>query len=467
MGINTVVNRVEENPVGRAAGPVVRVITLCDSFSWENITFRRGDSFRARVCVDLITAKAAGRVYFNYPRCPERKPADGVRILYTGTKNAEHLPRPDYGKAWTPLVPRCVPAIFPGPVAEKIVAADPDFQILDSTGIYVGGNAQVGDFDSDIAPLLPERPRILFIRDNGAGDVIMSVPAVREFKRRFPLSSITYATLPRHKCLLRGVACIDRVISVHGEMRLDRPGFDLVVNWAGALENYSLERNRGPRIDSFSKHLGLGPLGNKETELHLDEFNIVRAECLLGGAPPKNPGQLLIGYVMQAAAWNRSWPIERVPDLCRLFARALPDCKIVLIDSQADAGFDAPNVINTCGGTHSFMDAAAVCSLCHLVITQDTGLAHACGALGVPALVLIGSMIPEWRFSSYKNFHWILPSDRVPCSPCLDWQRRYDSGPDRGAFMSCAGDRRNRCLEAISPDEICMKAREIIAGSNR
>lgn len=370
--------------------------------------------------------------------------------------------------ALTPVgrVQRCVP-FAPAPREERTwLERSPEFSAVPGESIYIGSNATIKDFDLDITPHLPRAPRVLFIRDNGAGDVILSVPAVRELKRRLPEAHITYATKTSLMNLLDGVGCIDEVVSIHGLDLADGDSagsnnvgapYSLIVNWARAVEDYSLPRNRRHRIDSFALQAGLGALRDKRTELHLSEADRRFARGFLTGR-----GEGFIGYVLRAAAWNRTWPLWRAPRLCEELAKALPNHKVVLIDAQADAGFEGPGIINACGRTRTFRQAAALLELCDATITQDTGLAHACGALGAPALALAGSIPPDVRFSTYKNFRCIHPAARAECCPCWDWQEFFTSGPLKGRRKSCHGAASNPCLESISAWEIAKETAKLI-----
>jgi len=55
--------------------------------------------------------------------------------------------------------------------------------------------------------------------------------------------------------------------------------------------------------------------------------------------------------MVQAAAWNRTWPVWPVPELAAALGERLPEHKIILIDHQTDARFEATNVIDACGRT--------------------------------------------------------------------------------------------------------------------
>ena len=177
-------------------------------------------------------------------------------------------------------------------------------------------------------------------------------------------------------------------------------------------------------------------------------------------------GPRLIGYVMQAAAWNRTWPLWRIPELCAEITKAMPGYEIVLIDRQAEAGFEAENVINLCGRTKTFNEAAAVLAKCEIVIAPDSGLAHACGAVGVPTLVLSAGIPPEFRYSRYPKVKCLSAQGRVPCWPCWDWQEIETEGPHRGQHRSCSRTKRNMCLESIKITEVVENVRKISRDSN-
>jgi tetratricopeptide (TPR) repeat protein len=66
-----------------------------------------------------------------------------------------------------------------------------------------------------------------------------------------------------------------------------------------------------------------------------------------------------------------------------------------------------------------FADTAAVLSLCDLVISVDTSVAHVAGALGRPAFVLLPFQ-PDWR--------WTLDRDRSPWYPALRLFRQRAAG---------------------------------------
>lgn len=374
------------------------------------------------------------------------------KIAYVGAKTALRGP--------SGPVCRCVPVDEQQLPAGALAAWRAEFASVPEGPVYIGTGSEAANFDAEIALRLSRRPRVLFVRDNGAGDVIMSTPAVREFRKMYPRAHITYATLPANSKLLSGNPDVDDVISVH-DPALFRRGWELIVNWSRAVEDYSVPRNRGPRIDSFAAMAGLR-LEERKPVLVLSEEEREFARRYLAGR-----GERFVGYVMRAASWNRTWPLWRARELAAELTRRLPGHRMLLIDGDAECGFEAPGVVNACGATRSFREAAALLECCDVAITPDTGLAHACGALGVRTLVICGSIPPEARFDAYEDFHWIHPAGRVDCCPCLDWQDVWNEGPRAGERKTCEGTRINSCLESVTAAEIARRAADIAGGERR
>ena len=75
--------------------------------------------------------------------------------------------------------------------------------------------------------------------------------------------------------------------------------------------------------------------------------------------------------------------------------------------------------------TWCFLDTAAIASCCDLVITNDTALAHLCGALGLPVWILLQA-IPEWR--------WGLEGNTTPWYPSARLFRQRAAGDWRGVM---------------------------------
>lgn len=356
---------------------------------------------------------------------------------------------------------RCVPVEITEWHENEIRAGNRSYEKISRDAIYIGPGATIENFEKEILSALPRAPKVIFIRDNGAGDVIMSGAAAREFRRRVPDAVIVYATLPANMGLLREADWLDRVVSVH-EMDLERGGYSLIVNWSRAVENYDLERNRGDRAASFAKHIGLGGAADLTPRYSPTVAEREFAKKFLGEKKTK-----IIGYAMRAAAWNRTWPMWRREELCGEILERLPGYRIMIVDGDPECGFEMDGVINASGATRSFGEAAALLEKCGAVVSQDSGLAHACGAMGVRTVVAMGSIPPETRYASYPSVSWIYPEGRIECCPCWDWHRIRESGELKGLPYTCHHTGRNICLESVRAGEIAEAVAEAVEGGGR
>lgn len=102
-----------------------------------------------------------------------------------------------------------------------------------------------------------------------------------------------------------------------------------------------------------------------------------------------------------------------------------------------------PRVINLAGLT-SMRELAALISLCHVLLTNDSGPMHIADALETPVVALFGST-SEVVTGPYRNGKVI--HKHVDCSPC--YQR------------ICPID--FRCMKSIESDEVCLAILEVLA----
>ena len=373
------------------------------------------------------------------------------RVMYTGEKQTLNHS--------TGFFYRCVDRLLSDFAADNALSTiGVDFTEIDMPGVYIPHNTTISYFDVVIAPHInTDAPKILFMRDEGIGDVLMSIPTVREVKRRYPDSHIVYATLPKHFELIDECGCIDEVISVHGMDVSRNSGYDLVVNWCHSVENYNTPRNRNHRVDSFAAHIGL-KLTDRSLEYNVKPDDISFAVDAVGGS-----GRPLIGYVVKSASWMRTYPIWRIPDIAELVCRRFgSDARLILIDNSAVMGDmfgECSNVINLCGRTATVGQAAAVMSLCDAVITPDTGTAHICGALGIKQVVIMGEIPQSARYDNETHPGTVVVKSRVWCAPCWSWQIKMTGAeikkhPGIGSNRNCEYTRDNICMMNIRPLEI-------------
>ena len=116
---------------------------------------------------------------------------------------------------------------------------------------------------------------------------------------------------------------------------------------------------------------------------------------------------------------GRSVPLSLFHDISRL-----PGCRFISLqkgsvqDEIIRANVKMENFEGELDeGPDAFLDTGAIISLCDLVITIDTSIAHLAGAMGARTWLIL-KKVPDWR--------WGLLSDRSPWYPNLTLYRESE-----------------------------------------
>ncbi len=106
-------------------------------------------------------------------------------------------------------------------------------------------------------------------------------------------------------------------------------------------------------------------------------------------------------------------------------------------DSAREVGRTAPGRVRDLTGRTSLAEAAAIMAGARAVVSNDSGLMHLAGYLGVPVIGIFGSTSPVWTRPLGKRS--VAVGSPEPCSPCFQRSCRY------GHY---------RCLGQITPYEV-------------
>jgi len=129
-------------------------------------------------------------------------------------------------------------------------------------------------------------------------------------------------------------------------------------------------------------------------------------------------GRVRIGYAWAGRAEHlndhqRSMPPERLAPLAALPGVAWHSFQVPMVENPALPGVPLGPLLS------NFSDTAYALSGMDLVITVDTALAHAAGALGIPTFLMLAHE-PDWR--------WLLERDDSPWYPSLRLYRQSAPG---------------------------------------
>jgi heptosyltransferase-2 len=302
--------------------------------------------------------------------------------------------------------------------------------------------------------------RILFIRIDRIGDLVLSTPALRALKQAFPNSNLTVLASPSNQSLLRHNPYVDRILvydrnkSAGDKIRIMKQlrayGFDLAVDpypdyelrtaviafLSGAKQrvgyaSYGREvffNVEAPRIKA-NKHfvdltLGiLSPLGiraeNRAPELFLTDGEKQWARNWLKEKGAW--GKPLVGIHPGGYYESQRWPPENFADL---IGQLQGDGKLDLIIFGGPGEEDLTREICSmltrevlASPEDDIRRFAALLSCCSLFVCNNSGPLHIATGLGIPTVSMMGPTVRD-RWMPTGDIHKVLRIDELPCIGC-------------------------------------------------
>lgn len=298
-------------------------------------------------------------------------------------------------------------------------------------------------------PLDPKNA--LFVRPGGIGDAALVVPALREFKEKFPDCEVDILAERRNEKVfllwdgLRDVFCYDRIADL---LCVRRRTYDVVIDteqWHrlsavfarlfggkclvgfGSNDRKKLLAQSIPydhnRYELFSFYSLLSPWRTPPSVLPESPFlklpngaeKIV--DQLLGHAAGKHFVTIFPG----GSRPEKSWGTEKFCGLVKMLAEN--GLSYIVLGGSADR-LVANRLASAAGGISlagqtSLVESAAVLSKSRLLIANDSGLLHIAVGLGVPTVGIFGPSNPEkWGAKGPKDS---TVASFAECSPCSSY----------------------------------------------
>jgi len=315
--------------------------------------------------------------------------------------------------------------------------------------------------------------RVLAIRMQAFGDVVITLPYLRALQEMLPGSSIDLVTRQEDTVLPRAVRLFRHVDGVGGGRserrqllrtpiilpRLASRRYDVVLDLQNNRISRTIRRVLRPRAWATFDRFSPESAGERTRQtIARAGFGLARVAASLPLADPAagdgllrsagyDPSHQLVVLSPAGAFPTRNWPLDRYvrlverwpPGRCTQFAMlGLP----ALAEKAAWLG-DAlgGRLLNLVGRTGP-VEAAAIVQRAALVVTEDCGLMHVAWVSGVPTLALFGSSRHDW--SAPLGDHTLcLHSGDLECGDCMQPACRY-------------GD--VHCLTRWSADEVVSRA---------
>ena len=230
------------------------------------------------------------------------------------------------------------------------------------------------------------KSRVCVVRSvGGIGDVLMITPALRELKRRYPNSELTFA-VDRHTTagdhyyeLVKNAPFIDNIVDAR---HVQHSSYDHTIDISAVCIPY--ERTDLParnRIDLFAEHLGITHFSNKVPFLQLSAEEVSSAKDELGSFYNSDYKYVMlsVGSMEGKRSWAQSQD-EKWPELVEAILARRPNTRFILNDfmNKVPSLRNKPHVhvVNTSSIRH----LAAFISLCDHFVGPDSGPMHIAGA---------------------------------------------------------------------------------------
>ena len=319
-----------------------------------------------------------------------------------------------------------------------------------------------------------EPRRILVVKLDHLGDVVLATPALRALRDRYPEAAIDLLVGPGSIPAVAGNPAITRVLTYRsprfarrtgagvpdttadGVARLReiaREGYDTIVELRGDGRTLLLPFLAGARrrVDRGTSRILLR-LERRKAPLHEVEANLEIVRPLTRGRAARRaetdrprvevhvspearasmlaklgqhglPGGARLVVIHPGAAWRpRAWRPERFGAVAAWILGHY-DARVLLVGSEDERDVEeavrrsaGPDRVHPLTGALSLEELTALLSGAALFLGNDSGPAHLAAACGTPSIVLFGPQEPR-RFAPWSE-RTIVLHHPVACFPC-------------------------------------------------
>lgn len=344
--------------------------------------------------------------------------------------------------------------------------------------------------------------KVLVVRLDGVGDVVLSTAAFREIRKDFKNARITLLVGSWAKDVVKYLDNFNEVIvfdyfffksfrtkklNILKDIieflriikKLRKEKFDLSIDlrgdiftvifsfFSGARFRFGLADGGGGFLLTHPVWLKYGPVSavgrtlkvckelgiaspSDELDIKITSGDISRAKKMLLEHGISDKDSVVTISPISLFKW-KSWPKEKFAQLIRKL-KTLEGIKIILVGSSSedDAIADIISMSDNNGinfaGKLNLVELAALLSLSKLYIGNDSGPTHIAFAMRIPIIQLFGPGEPE-IFGHFNEKSILIMDDNCLCRPCT--QRRCDN-------------EKEWCMDKISVEEVFAAAKKLI-----
>lgn len=290
--------------------------------------------------------------------------------------------------------------------------------------------------------------RILSFRTGGVGDIFMVMPVLRYLKKKYPTCFIRFATGCRDA--LENVPEIDELYSMPFDAKL-MEDTDYQLFFQGILESSSEASQNNHGADMFFSYFSIDstqlPDEDKRPRLFFKKEETDWRDKVLSEYGIKEE-DYLIGVQMETSAPLRNFPKDKMKSVIDILSQE-GNVKIFLIGSEAQTilgqFFKGSNPKVSVMTGFSVRQSLTLATRYNLVISPDSFMVQAAGALEKPLIGLYGPFPSTVRMKYFKNAIALEPS--TACTPCF----KHD-------FRPCVKGFPSPCFSLVTIEDVLQAA---------
>jgi heptosyltransferase II len=321
--------------------------------------------------------------------------------------------------------------------------------------------------------------RILAIRLQAMGDVIITLPYLHHLRNSLPPSTqLDFLTRNETGDIPKNIHLFDNVYSVGGGRnhkaqlfstilllpRLMMRRYDVVIDLQKTMISKIVRKSISPKSwVEFDKYSAIAAGERNRLTIEATGLGKIEMKSQFRLKDPLKGQSILSNHewtindtlvVLNPAGFftTRNWPIDNYFLFAELWLQRFPQAKFLVLGTtfiaeKADflKARLGERLINLVGKT-SPSEAFAVLQHATLVVSEDSGLMHMAWISGVPTVTLFGSTRSDWSRPLGAHSFFFDSSD-MPCGNCMEAVCRW-------------GD--VRCLARISPEMVMEKAFDLV-----
>ncbi len=337
--------------------------------------------------------------------------------------------------------------------------------------------------------------KILLIRLSSIGDILLTTPVIRVLKHKFPDSTIDFVVKNQFTEILEDHPSLNQLFKLEKgndkqtlkkiKHQIKNNNYDLIVDLHKNFRSYYLTFRSGAKrvvrykkfvfrrflfvklkinlfkqiIPIFKRYfLALVPFNIKYDDFGLEIYYNEETEKKIKTNYNKffnNQDDIFIGIAPGASYATKRWTIDGFQDVINYFIEH-HNAKIILFgngfDRELIGSFNITNRQNilTCAGKHSISETGVLMDLCHVILTNDSGLLHLASALKKPVVAIFGNTTEELGFFPSTTKNIIIQNNNLKCRPCSHVGRN-----------KCPKDH-FKCMKDITSNEVIKAVEKMI-----